>query len=71
MNTLMTGRAGIMCLAIGVSLIAVSAVAFGQGQPAPASTDADYVAKMMTAAPQPIVKGATIVAMDKAGAMRT
>jgi hypothetical protein len=71
MNSLMTARGSIIGLAIGVSLIAVSAVAFAQGQPATATADADYVAKMMTAAPQPIVRGATILAMDKTGAMRT
>ena len=70
MNSMMTGRHGIVSFAIGVSLIAVSAVALAQGQPS-ATADADYMAKIATAAPQPIVKGATILAMDKAGTMRT
>jgi hypothetical protein len=70
MNSLMTGRHGIIVLAIGASLIAGSAAAIAQTPPA-STTDADFIAKVMTGAPPSIVKGATIVAMDKAGAMRT
>ncbi len=36
-----------------------------------AMSDSDYVAKIMAAAPAPVVKGATIVQMPKGGAMRT
>jgi hypothetical protein len=70
MNRMM-GRRGIAALAIGVSLIAGTAVAVAQTTQPASTADADYIAKMMTAAPPAIVKGATIVAMDKAGAMRT
>jgi hypothetical protein len=70
MKNMMTARHAVMSLLIGVSLIAVSAAAHAQQQPA-ASTDADYMAKVMTAAPEAIVKGATVVAMEKGGSMRT
>lgn len=67
MNSMMTGR-GIAALAIGVSLVAVAAAARAQQPPA---ADAAHIAKVMTAAPPAVVKNATIVAMDKNGAMRT
>lgn len=70
MKDMMTARRTIIAFVVGVSLFAVSAAALAQQQPA-ASTDADYMAKVMTAAPESIVKGATVVAMDKAGSMRT
>ncbi len=70
MNSMITARHGIIGVAVGVSLIALAAAAHAQQQPA-AATDADFMAKVMTAAPQAIVQGATIVAMDKTGAMRT
>jgi hypothetical protein len=70
MNSMMTGRHGIAGLTIAAALLVGAAAAYAQQQPA-ATADADYVAKVMTAAPQPIVKGATIVTMDKSGAMRT
>ena len=38
---------------------------------ADAMSDSDYVAKVMTSAPPAIVKGATIVEMNKDGSMRT
>lgn len=66
----MTARVGIISLVTGVSLIAIAATAQAQQQQA-ATTDSKYIAKVMTAAPKPIVKGATIVAMEKDGAMRT
>ena len=59
-----------MGLAVGVSLLALAPAAQAQHSRARA-TDADYIAKVMPAAPPAIVKGATIVAMDGNGAMRT
>lgn len=70
MKTKITQRFSAVGLAVGVSLLALTPAAQAQQQPA-AGADADYVAKMMTAAPPAVVKGATIVAMDKSGAMRT
>ena len=69
MKNMMMARHGIVSVAIGVLMIAVAAAAHAQQQPA-ATTDANYIAKVMTAAPEQIVKGATIVAMEK-GTMRT
>jgi hypothetical protein len=42
-----------------------------QAQPTDTMSDSDYMAKVMTAAPAPVVKGATIVQMQKDGTMRT
>jgi hypothetical protein len=70
MTSMTMARRRIMGAAIGAALIAVSAGAQAQQQPA-ASSDSDYIAKMMTGAPQSVVSGATIVAIDKNGAMRT
>ncbi len=36
-----------------------------------ATSDSDYIAKIMTGAPAPVVKGATIVEMQPGGTMRT
>lgn len=63
-------RRGIMSLAAGVLLMAVAATAQAQQQQA-ATKDSKYLAKVMKAAPKSIVKGATIVVMEKDGAMRT
>lgn len=69
MKSTMTARHGIAGVVIGVALIALAST--GQAQQSGASTDADYMAKVMTAAPEAIVKGATVVSMDKSGSMRT
>lgn len=50
-------------------LIALTAAAHGQQMPA--TSDADYIAKVAPGAPAAIVKGATIVMMEKGGTMRT
>lgn len=42
-----------------------------QAQPVGAMSDSDYIAKVMTAAPASVVKGATVVQMQKDGTMRT
>jgi hypothetical protein len=42
-----------------------------QAQPMGTMSDSDYIAKVMTAAPASVVKGATIVEMQKDGSMRT
>jgi hypothetical protein len=42
-----------------------------QAQPMGAMSDSDYLAKVMTAAPAPVVKGATIVQMQRDGTVRT
>lgn len=54
--------------------IAVALVAAPTGigaQQMGSMSDSDYVAKIMTAAPAPIVKGATIVRMQAGGTMQT
>jgi len=67
---MMMNRHGFICLAIGVSLVAITAT--GQAQQQKATTaDSKYIAKVNTAAPKAIVKDATIVAMNKDGTMRT
>lgn len=55
--------------AIGLSLLVLAAAAGAQQAPA-AATNADYMAKVMTAAPPRIVRDATIVRME-GGAMHT
>ena len=50
-------------------VIAVAPVAI-QAQPTGAMSDSDYIAKVMTAAPASVVKGATIVQMQAGGTMR-
>ncbi len=51
-----------------VATIALATAAFAQKAP---MSDADYIAKTMTAAPDAVAKGATIVSMGEGGAMRT
>ncbi len=70
MKTKITQRLNAVGLAVGVSLLALAPAAQAQQQPG-AGSDADFIAKVMPAAPPAIVKGATIVAMDGNGAMRT
>jgi hypothetical protein len=53
-----------------VIAIAVAPVGI-QAQPTGAMSDSDYIAKVMTAAPASVVKGATIVQMQAGGTMRT
>lgn len=53
-------------LGFAIVLAAVPAAAFAQQM-----SDADYIAKVSTAAPADVVKGATIVQMGKDGSMRT
>lgn len=55
--------------AIGLSLFALASAAGAQQAPA-AMSDADYTAKVTTAAPPPIARDATIARMD-GGAMKT
>ncbi len=69
MNGRYTRRYGIAAVAVGAALAALATAA--PAQQSPAAGDADYMAKIMTAAPAPIAQGATVVTMDKGGAMRT
>jgi hypothetical protein len=62
----MKWKAIIISTATCVLLVAIASTVQAQTGP-----DADYIAKVMPAAPQQIVKGATIVAADKNGGMRT
>src|ERR1700693_2406530 len=54
-----------------VALVMIVAPIDVKAQPMGAMSDSDYMAKVMTAAPAPVVKGATIVQMQKDGTMRT
>lgn len=54
-----------------VAVVIIVAPITVQAQPMGAMSDSDYMAKVMTAAPAPVVKGATIVQMQKDGTMRT
>lgn len=56
--------AAICALFIGIATVV-------RAQTQPSASDAAYIAKVMTAAPASIVKGATIVATEKNGQMRT
>jgi hypothetical protein len=60
----------IIFLGVVAVVVAIVAPISVQAQPA-ATSDSDYLAKVMTAAPAPVVKGATIVQMQKDGTMRT
>jgi len=62
-------RHALRTLALGITLTA--AVATVQAQQQPAGSDADYIAKVKAAAPEAVVKDATILVMEKGGAMRT
>jgi len=57
-------------LALGVAIALVAAPVNIQAQPTGTMSDSDYMAKIMTAAPAAVVKGATIVQMQKDGSMR-
>lgn len=59
-----------------IAATALGTLAFAAGAPlgaeqAPAPTDAEYLAKIATAAPPAVVKDATVLAMAPGGAMRT
>ncbi|MGB8521178.1 MAG: hypothetical protein WCD38_13545 [Candidatus Tumulicola sp.] len=53
-------------LAAGMLIAPIAAVAQGSGM-----SDSEYMAKILTAAPENVVKGATIVQMNADGSMRT
>lgn len=55
--------------AIAIAMIAAPTSVHAQQMGA--MSDSDYVAKVMAAAPAPVVKGATIVQMSRDGTMRT
>jgi hypothetical protein len=55
--------------AVAIALIAVPTRTGAQTMGA--MSDSDYIAKVMTAAPASVVKGATIVQVNKDGSMRT
>jgi hypothetical protein len=57
--------------ALGVAIALAIAPVTIQAQPTGTMSDSDYMAKIMTAAPAPVVKGATIVEVQKDGSMRT
>ena len=54
-------------VAVGLIVAPISV----QAQPMGAMSDSDYIAKVMAAAPASVVKGATIVQMQKDGTMRS
>ncbi len=58
-------------LASAIALVASVAPASVQAQQMNGTSDSDYIAKVMAAAPAPVVKSATIVEMQKDGTMRT
>lgn len=58
-------------LAPAVALAMMGAPAVVGAQQMGTMSDADYMAKVMTGAPASVVKGATIVQMNKDGTMRT
>ena len=61
-------RYKISTLAFAVALAGIPAAAWAQGG---TMSDADYMTRVMTAAPPSVVKGATIVRMSDDGTMRT
>jgi hypothetical protein len=65
----MPGRNAALALLAGLSIAVV--VNTAEAQPAPAASDADYLKMVMTAAPEQLVRDATIVRMQKDGAMQT
>lgn len=56
---------------LAIAVVMIVAPTSIQAQPIGAMSDSDYIAKVMTAAPASVVKGATIVEMQKDGTMRT
>ena len=61
-------RYKVLGFAFAIALTAIPVVASAQGSPV---SDSDYLARVMTAAPASVVKGATIVRMGDNGTMRT
>jgi hypothetical protein len=59
------------CLQSAIAAALLAAPTAIQAQQMGTTSDSNYVAKIMTAAPAPVVKGATIVQMQKDGTMRT
>ena len=60
-----------MFFRLTIAIVIVVAPIGIQAQPMSAMSDSDYIAKVMTAAPASVVKGAMIVQMQKDGTMRT
>lgn len=58
-------------LGYAIALVLIAVPTSVRAQQMSAASDSDYVAKVMTAAPAPVVKGATIVEIQKDGTMRT
>ncbi len=58
-------------IGLTIAVVTVLAPISIQAQQIGAMSDSDYMAKVMTAAPASVVKGATIVQMQKGGTMRT
>lgn len=56
---------------VPLSTLAMVALATTVNAQQPKMSDQDYVAKAMTAAPEAIAKGATVVTMEKDGTMRS
>ncbi|MGC1380327.1 MAG: hypothetical protein WA814_04815 [Candidatus Baltobacteraceae bacterium] len=61
-------RYGVLGMAVVLAAVALTAPA--RAQQTGTMSDSDYVAKVMTAAPAAVVKGATIVEMQAGGTMR-
>ena len=60
-----------MFFGLTIAIVIVVAPSGIQAQPMGAMSDSDYIAKVMSAAPASVVKGAMIVQMQKDGTMRT
>jgi hypothetical protein len=58
-------------LGSAIALVLIAVPTSAQAQQIGAMSDSDYIAKVNAAAPEPVVKGATIVEMQKGGTMRT
>jgi hypothetical protein len=54
--------------ALGVALIAAPAAT--SAQDTSSMSNSDYISKVMGAAPEPVVRGATIITMEKNGSPR-
>ncbi len=61
----------IIVFGVAVAIVMIVVPTSVQAQQMGAMSDSDYMAKVMTAAPAPVVKGATIEQMQKDGTMRT
>lgn len=56
---------------LGVALLLAAVPVYAHAQDMGAMSDSDYIAKVSTGAPAAVVKGATIVKVNKDGTMRT